>query len=67
MTTNQAIPREIALKLCEEIRTENKKKWFSFGKVQCWGCYKWSKGDVEKMCLSSEQGCNLVNNRYKLR
>ena len=63
---NEEIPRELALKLCDEIRAENQRKWFSIWRLQCWGCYKWAKGDAEKMCLSSEGGCNLINNRYKL-
>ncbi len=67
MTINQVIPRETALKLCGEIRTENRRKWLSMGRLQCWGCYKFTRGDPEKMCLSNERGCNLVNNRYKLR
>ena len=66
MNTSKDIPREVALKLCDEIRGENKQKWFSLAKMQCWGCCKWSKGDLEKMCLSSEGGCNLVNKRYSL-
>lgn len=67
MTTGKDIPREIALKLCDEIRAENKRKWFSIWGLQCLGCYKFAKGDVEKLCLSSEQGCPQVNRRYKLQ
>ena len=67
MTTDTGIPREVALELCGEIRAENKKKLFSIWGLQCFFCYKWAKGDVEKMCLSSEGGCNLVNRRFKLR
>ena len=67
MTTGKDIPREIALKLCDEIRAENKQKWFSIGWLQCWGCYKFTGGDVDKMCLSNEGGCPLVNKRYELR
>ena len=66
MTTGKDIPREIAIKLCDEIQAENKKKLFSLGKLQCRSCYKWAKGDREKMCLSSKEGCNQVNKRYKL-
>ncbi len=66
MAIGKDVPREIALKLCDEIRSENKQKWFSLGRLQCWGCYKWAKGDAAKLCLSSEGGCNLVNKRYKL-
>jgi len=67
MTTGKDIPREVAVKLCDEIRAENKRKWFSLGRLQCWGCYTWARGDMEKLCLSSKEGCNLVNNQYKLR
>jgi hypothetical protein len=67
MTKGMDIPREVALKLCEEIRAENKGRWFSLGRLQCWGCYTWAKGDQEKLCLSSKEGCNLVNKRYKLQ
>ena len=66
MTTGKDIPPNIALKLCDEIRAENKRKLFSIGRLQCWGCYKFAKGNSEKMCISSEQGCNQVNSRYKL-
>ncbi len=67
MTADKSIPREIALKLCDEIRAENKRKLFSIGGLQCWGCFKFTRGDVEKMCLSSEGGCTQVNKRYKGR
>ena len=58
-----AIPHEVALQLCAEIRREKEHKLFS----QCWGCVKFSKGEVAKMCVSSRpdyRGCNLVNERY---
>jgi len=29
MTIGKDIPRDIALKLCDEIRAENKQRWFS--------------------------------------
>lgn len=59
------IPREQALRLCEQIRKENGQKVLSLGRLQCWGCYKWSRGEVEKLCLASKEGCNLVNDRYR--
>ena len=65
MSPGKDIPREVALRLCDEIRAENKQHWFSLGKLQCFFCYKYARGDVEKLCLSSEGGCNLVNKRYK--
>lgn len=66
MTTGKDIPREIAIMLCDEIRSENKKGWFSIWRLQCFFCYKFAKGDVEKLCLSSEGGCSQVNKRYNL-
>lgn len=60
---SEAIPREVALQLCTEIRREKEHKWFG----QCWGCVKFSKGDFEKMCASGKpghRGCSLVNDRY---
>jgi rRNA maturation endonuclease Nob1 len=59
----QAIPKEIAFQLCEEIRREKARKWFT----QCWGCVKFSKNDPAKMCFGSQpdyRGCKLVNERY---
>lgn len=66
--TTVPIPRDVALKLCNDIRQENSSKWFSFAKLQCLGCYKSSKGDPDKMCFSNQpdyRGCNLVNACYK--
>jgi len=68
MTADIDIPREIAIKLCEEIQIENKGKGrFSLERLQCWGCLKHANGDVEKMCLANVrgEGCNLINKRYK--
>ena len=69
-TSVEAIPKEEALRLCAEIREENRHKRFSFAAMQCWGCVKFSKGDPAKMCLSSapgHRGCNLINARYDRR
>ena len=62
-----AIPREVTLKLCEEIREANRGKWYSFYWMWCWGCYKFTKGDANKMCFSNHpdnRGCAQVNKRY---
>lgn len=61
------IPRDMALQLCNEIREENRGKWYSFAWVQCWGCTKFSKGNPDKMCFSNKEGyrgCHLVNKRH---
>ena len=65
---NGKIPREIALKLCAEIREENKRKWFGFGKTQCSICYKLGKEDSSKLCIFGNElnrGCSQVNKRYE--
>ena len=62
-----AIPRDVAVQLCNEIWEENRGKWYSFARWQCWGCTSSSKGDPDKMCFSNQEGyrgCNLVNQRY---
>ena len=62
------IPRELALRLCAEIRQENRGKRFSVARMQCWGCTRYAKGDPDKMCFSNgedNRGCNLVNKRYE--
>jgi hypothetical protein len=60
-----AIPsKELALQMCAEIREENRDKWFSAARWQCWGCMTFTGGDPEKMCIGGEEGCNLVNAHY---
>jgi hypothetical protein len=64
--SGEAIPEDVALQLCSEIRNEKKVKLFT----QCWGCVKFSKGDPAKMCFSSQPGnrdCSIVNKRYDER
>jgi hypothetical protein len=62
------IPRETALQLCTDIRTQYQGKWYTLAGMQCLGCLAASKGDLAKMCVSSRsdyRGCNLVTARYK--
>jgi len=56
------IPREVAVRLCAEVSSAKKGKMFT----QCWGCWKFSKGDPEKMCFNgpANRGCQLVNQLY---
>jgi len=63
----KAIPKEVALQLCAEIRQEYQGKWYTSAGLQCWGCTRFSKGDPAKLCVSGRpdyRGCNLVNARY---
>ena len=65
-----AIPKEMALQLCAEIRQEYLGKWYTFAGLQCWGCTTFSKGDTTKMYVGSRpdfRGCNLVNARHARR
>lgn len=59
-TATQAVPPDVAARLCREIQ-ESRRIWlFS----QCWGCVKFSKGDPRKMC-GEIVNCNLVQARYR--
>ena len=62
-----AIPREVALQLCAEIREENRAKWYRFAHLQCWDCTTFAKRNPDGMCLSNQEsyrGCYLVNKRH---
>lgn len=62
-----AIPGDVALQICAQIREERRRHPWSFAALQCWGCLKFSNGDPAKMCLNSRpgyRGCGLVNARY---
>jgi len=48
-----AIPREIALQLCTEIRQENRRKWYTLAAMLCRECQAFSRDDPTKMCFSS--------------
>lgn len=63
------IPFEIAVKICDEVRENNKKKLLSVGKGMCWGCIKFSKDDVKKRCFfnsekNDNRGCFQINNLF---
>ncbi len=61
------IPKEVALKLCQQVREENRGRWYSFFFWWCWGCSLFSRGDPGKLCFSSRKdnrGCRQVNKRY---
>lgn len=64
------ISREKAIKLCQEVRRENRRKWFSTAYWQCWGCVTFTKSNPDKMCLRTAEGyngCALVNRRFTFR
>ncbi len=61
-----AIPNDIAWQLCENIRAENRRKWYTFNGLRCWGCVTFS-GDPTKRCFNNgtdNRGCPQVNARY---
>ena len=66
METN-AIPKDIAERICNEIYSEYKGKWYTLTGMQCKGCRTFTKGDKSKMCFNKPEdyrGCNLVNKRF---
>jgi hypothetical protein len=67
VNTEIEIPPETAWRLCAEILSEFRGKWWTTAGLQCWGCVTFSKGDLAKMCLNNQpgsRGCKLVNARY---
>jgi hypothetical protein len=65
-----AIPKAVAPQLCAGIHEENRGKWYRFAHLQRWGCMSFTKGNPDKMCLSSQEGyrgCNLINKSYVQR
>jgi hypothetical protein len=61
------IPKEGALRLCQQVREENRGRWYSFYFWWCWGCYLFSRGNPDKLCFSNRtnnRGCCQVNKRY---
>jgi hypothetical protein len=68
--TTKAIPQEIALALCREIRKERQGKWWLWTAWWCWGCEKASGADPAKMCWHNHpqhRGCAQVNALYSAR
>jgi hypothetical protein len=65
--TTGYIPKEVALKLCEQIREKNRRRWYSFYGIWCWFCHRFAKGNPDKLCFSNRpdnRGCHQVNKRY---
>jgi hypothetical protein len=66
MTVN-AIPREVAIRLCADIQVENRYRWYTPAGNMCHGCLAYSRGDPARMCFASRpdnRGCYQVNARY---
>ena len=69
-----SIPKEKVLELCEVIRNKHKMgKWpFGFGKMQCWGCWKFGRNsdneeEITNICALNHpenRGCRQINNLY---
>jgi len=65
--SEKLIPGDAALRLCKEIRDENRGKWYRWTAWWCWGCETFCQGDPEKMCVANHpgnRGCAQVNTRY---
>jgi hypothetical protein len=66
--TAHAIPYDVASRLCEEIRAEQRGKWYRWTAWWCWGCERFTQGDPAKMCFANDpqnRGCAQVNARYE--
>ncbi len=62
-----AIPSDIALQLCAQIRAENRVQWQSQAARWCWLCEREYHHTTEAMGFSKREGnrgCPLINARY---
>jgi hypothetical protein len=69
MQAGEAIAADVALELCEQIREENRPKWYSSNHWWCWGCTKFSKS-AEQRCFANAEGnrgCAQVDKRFDER
>lgn len=66
--TVNAVPGDVALKLCAEIREESRQRWYTpsglFSALWCWGCTTSTRGNAEQMC-GSVVACPQVVARYR--
>ena len=45
------LPKEIAYRICDEIRAENRRKPYTIvSPLWCWGCMTFTGGDPQKRC-----------------
>jgi hypothetical protein len=68
-TTGEAIPLQIALKLCSEIRGEADRNWHTASARWCWECRQSGGDDPDRrgfMRMPGNRGCVLINRRYSL-
>jgi hypothetical protein len=62
-----AISKDVALQLCEEIRKKNLGKWYSPNGIWCTMCFRFSGGDVS-LCFNNKpgyMGCSQVIALYE--
>lgn len=67
--TGEAIPLQIALSLCKQIREEADQNWHTAAARWCWECRKAGGGDPEKRGFTrapGNRGCILINRRFAL-
>ena len=65
----EPIPANVAQILCSQIRNGNRWRWYSFYGMACYLCYRFTKGDPDRMLCSTKpgnRGCPQVNRRYDI-
>jgi hypothetical protein len=61
------VTREDALATCEQVRADNRRRYFGAAYWQCWGCMRFG-GRPEKRCMHTGDawnGCKLINARLE--
>ena len=62
--STKPIPKDVAIRLCEEIQQEHRGKWYTLAAWFCPVCAKLSSDEGLPGCLASDDGCWMVNRRY---
>jgi hypothetical protein len=67
--TWEPIPSGDALRLCDEIRRTNQKRWWPPNGLWCWGCASFSSASDRRGWANAagNRGCALLNARYDLQ
>ena len=64
VTITNAIPLDVAIQLCEEVREEAEKNWHTPSARWCWSCQQSAGGNPDNrgfLRVAGNRGCVLIN------
>ncbi len=66
--SGEMIQRDVAQRLCAQVRAEHRGQWWRPAAWRCWACASWSGGDPARMRFAASpdnRGCPVVTARYE--